>query len=229
MVTQPRLRVLGSQSMMEPPKGISREPHRFFRYLTAALATLGGLMVIVSFTPLVSWWASGLAGSWNDPCGDTLIVLSGAPASGGVIAASTYWRCAYAVRAYRQCGVKKLILSGGSKSGAPIAISMDEFVESQGVPRQAIVLETRSTSTRENAIFTQPILSGGAAPPVLMTSDYHMFRARRVFEKLGGVVQPRPIPDALKRATNWQGRWPVFVDLVSETIKIFYYAARGWI
>jgi uncharacterized SAM-binding protein YcdF (DUF218 family) len=193
------------------------------------LATLGALVVIVTFTPLVSWWARALAGPWNDPCGDTLIVLSGAPASGGVIAESTYWRCAYAVMIYRQCGVKKIILTGGNRTGGtPVAVSMDEFVESQGVPREGIILETRSTSTRENALSTQPLVSKGAAA-VLVTSDFHMFRARRVFEHLGISVQPRPIPDALKRASYWEGRWPAFLDLVLETAKIGYYGVRGWI
>jgi uncharacterized SAM-binding protein YcdF (DUF218 family) len=203
---------------------------RLFRYLTAALASLGALVVIVTFTPLVSWWASGLAGRWSDPCGDTLIVLSGAPTQGGVIAQSTYWRSAYAVFAYRKCGIRKIILTGGnSEGGAPVAISMAEFVESQGVPPERVVLETRSISTRENALYTQPLLADSAPPPVLMTSDFHMFRARRAFEKLGVVVAPQPIPDALKRATNWKGRWPVFLDEVSETVKIVYYYARGWI
>lgn len=102
-------------------------------------------------------------------------------------------------------------------------------MESQGVPREAVVLETRSISTHENAVYTQPLLSAGAAPPILLTSDFHMFRAQRAFAKLGMVVQPHPIPDALKRATNWQGRWPAFLDLVSETTKILYYGVRGWI
>jgi len=201
-----------------------------FRLLTAVLASLGALVVIVTLTPLVSWWAGGLAGRWSDPCGDTLIVLSGAPAEGGVIAESTYWRSAYAVRVYRQCETQKIILTGGSvHSVVPVADSMASFVESQGVPAQRIVLETRSTSTRENALYTQPLLAIGASPPVLLTSDFHMFRARRTFEKLGIAVQPRPIPDVLKRATNWQGRWPGFLDLATETIKIVYYYARGWI
>jgi uncharacterized SAM-binding protein YcdF (DUF218 family) len=203
---------------------------RLFRILIAALASLGALVVIVTFTPLVSWWARGLAGRWNDPCGDTLIVLSGAPSQGGIIAQSTYLRSAYAVLAYRECGMRKIVLTGGnSEGGPPIAFAMAEFVESQGVPPERVVLETRSISTRENALYTQPLLADGAPPPVLMTSDFHMFRARRAFEKLGMVVQPRPIPDALKRATNWKGRWPAFLDEVSETVKIVYYYARGWI
>jgi uncharacterized SAM-binding protein YcdF (DUF218 family) len=62
-----------------------------------------------------------------------------------------------------------------------------------------------------------------------MTSEYHMFRASRVFQKAGVNVAPRPIPDALKRAGVTLKRWPVLVDELSETVKIGYYAARGWI
>jgi uncharacterized SAM-binding protein YcdF (DUF218 family) len=205
-------------------------PRHLFWLLTISLASLGALVVIVTFTPLVSWWAAGLAGRWTDPCGDTLIVLSGSPTQGGVIGQSTYWRSAYAVLAYRKCGMQKIILTGGNRQGGtPVADSMAEFVESQGVPPERIVRETRAISTRENAMYTRSLLSGGASPPVLLTSDFHMFRARRVFEKLGMAVQPRPIPDALKRATNWQGRWPAFLDVASETVKIVYYYARGWI
>jgi uncharacterized SAM-binding protein YcdF (DUF218 family) len=202
----------------------------FSKLLTTILAFLGALLLIVTFTPVVSWWASGLAGRWSDPCGDTLIVLSGAPSEGGVIAESTYWRSAYAVLVYRQCGVRKIILTGGNRTGGtPVADSMANFMESQDVPQERLVLETRSTSTRENALFTKPLLVQNASTPVLLTSDFHMFRARRAFEKAGIVAQPRPIPDALKRATTWQGRWPAFLDLISETIKIVYYHAHGWI
>jgi uncharacterized SAM-binding protein YcdF (DUF218 family) len=202
----------------------------FSKLLVALLASLGALVVIVTFTPLVSWWASSLAGRWSDPCGDTLIVLSGAPSEGGVIAESTYWRSAYAVLVYRECGAQKIMLTGGNRTGGtPVADSMANFLESQGIPQERLVLETRSTSTRENALYTKPLLPHSASQPVLLTSDFHMFRARRAFEKAGIAVQPRPIPDALKRATTWQGRWPAFLDLISETIKIVYYYAHGWI
>ncbi len=202
---------------------------RLFRLLTALLGSLGAVVVVVTFTPLVSWWARGLAGRWSDPCGNTLIVLSGAPSQGGVIAESTYWRSAYAVLVYRQCGVRKIILTGGNRTGGtPVADSMANFVESQGVPPERIVLETRAISTRESALYTQPLLANSGSR-VLLTSDFHMFRARRTFEKLGMAVEPRPIPDALKRASSWEGRWPAFLDLVSESVKIVYYYARGWI
>ena len=62
---------------------------------------------------------------------------------------------------------------------------------------------------------------------VLLTSDYHMFRACRAFRKAGLEVAPRPFPDAGKRAANWLGRWPAFLDEVVETLKIGYYFVRG--
>jgi len=56
-----------------------------------------------------------------------------------------------------------------------------------------------------------------------------MFRARRVFSKLGVETLPQPIPDVSKRASYRTGRWSAFVDLVTESVKIGYYWARDWI
>jgi uncharacterized SAM-binding protein YcdF (DUF218 family) len=62
-----------------------------------------------------------------------------------------------------------------------------------------------------------------------MTSDYHMFRAVRTFRKAGLAVSPRPIPDALKRYGSRLNTWSAFVDETAESVKIVYYAFRGWI
>ena len=64
---------------------------------------------------------------------------------------------------------------------------------------------------------------------VLLTSDYHMFRAAQALRKAGVTVIPRPIPDASKRAGSWNLRWEVVQDLMIETTKIGYYWLRGWI
>ena len=72
----------------------------------------------------------------------------------------------------------------------------------------------------------------GAQTPgrkVLLTSDYHTFRAVRALRKTGVMVIPRPIPDGVKRAGSWNLRWDVFQDLLIESTKIAYYWARGWI
>jgi uncharacterized SAM-binding protein YcdF (DUF218 family) len=90
------------------------------------------------------------------------------------------------------------------------------------------VLEDNSLSTRENALRLRELLAGLPGKKILMTSDYHMYRAFRVFSRAGIVVEPRPIPDIIKRASRYSARWSAFVDLLDENVKIVYYCVRNW-
>lgn len=200
---------------------------RVGRGLRNLLAAGGLLFCFVSFTPLVSWWARALAGEWNDPRGDTLIVLSGSELDGQVLGESSYWRSVYAVRAVQQDHFRRVVLSGGGDQ-RPIAELMREFLVCHGVDAAIVTLERRSRSTRENAVYTAEMLKGTPGTNVLLTSDYHMWRAKRVFAKAGVTALPRPIPDAIKRSSTWRGRLPVFLELLDETAKQVYYVARGW-
>lgn len=201
-----------------------------FRWLQGLLSALGLLVVLVSVTPLVPWWARCLSGPFDDPKGDVLIVLGSSAADYGTIGGSSYWRALYAVWAYRDSGFQQIIVSGGpDASGDATAGPIADFLTCQGVPRSKILLETRSTSTRENALFTAEMLRDVPGRKVLLTSDYHMYRALRAFRKAGVSIEPRPYPDVLKRSTSWIGRWPAFLDLLTETVKITYYRLHGWI
>jgi uncharacterized SAM-binding protein YcdF (DUF218 family) len=199
------------------------------RWITRALAAIGFLFVLATVTPIDDWWIKSLAGPWNDPKGDVLIVLGGDSIK-DVIGWSSYWRSVYAVRAWREGGWRVVLISGGSSSGVePAAERMGEFMMSQGIPVSVIRVETESHSTRENALKSKLILAKLPGHKVLMTSDYHMFRAARVFRKAGIDIEPRPLPDAAKQAGSWGNRWPLFLGLCVETAKIGYYSARGWI
>jgi len=194
------------------------------------LFTLVGLLVAVAtLTPLDAWWAKHLAGGWNDPPGEVLIVLGGSRASSdGVIAWDSYVRSLYAVRAYRERAFPLVVVSGGA--GSPtVASSMRDFVQSQGVPAAVLRVEERSRSTRDNAQYVTEMLKAAPGRKVLLTSDYHMYRALRAFRKAGLDVAPRPVPDAFKRSGTLDGRWPAFLDLAGESAKIVYYWMRGWI
>src|SRR5262245_40190209 len=83
------------------------------RIVVIGLAGLGFLCVLVTATPLVSWWATILAGPWADPTGDVLIVLAGSSLDGGLIGESSYWRATYAVLAWRAGGFRRVVVSGG--------------------------------------------------------------------------------------------------------------------
>jgi uncharacterized SAM-binding protein YcdF (DUF218 family) len=199
------------------------------RLIYFALAALGLLVVVVTVSPLDHWWATKLAGPWNDPRGEVLVVLGGSMLDTGTIGGSSYWRSVYAAQAWKEGNFREVVLLGGGPEKGSAAEAMRDFLVCQGVPQQAIRLESMSSSTRENALSAKQMLAGSQGRKVLLTSDYHMFRAHRAFHRVGLEVLPRPYPDVRKRATRWIGRWPAFLDLLAETAKIAYYCLRDWI
>ena len=194
------------------------------RVCVRLLALLGALLLLVTLLP-PRWYVNQLAGVWTDSRGATLIVLGGDKLDGQLLGITSYWRSIYAVRAWKDGGFGHLILSGKTDITAP----MRDFVVAEGVPASAVVIEDRSNSTRENALFTAAVARQFPGPYVLLTSDYHMWRAHRAFQKAGLTVAPRPFPDALKRMNQWSARWSIFIELLLESAKIGYYWARGWI
>jgi uncharacterized SAM-binding protein YcdF (DUF218 family) len=195
---------------------------------------IGVLTLVITLTPAVPWSGRVLAGRWNDPTANTLIVLGGSFLDPGIMGESSYWRSVYGLRAYQEGGFEQVIVSGGASAVAgasPVAVAdlMADFLVCHGVPSSVIKIERRSRNTRENALYSAQILRDIPGTKVLLTSDYHMFRARRAFEKAGVIVRPRPFPDVIKRGSTIQGRLSAFVDLARESAAVMYYFARGWI
>jgi uncharacterized SAM-binding protein YcdF (DUF218 family) len=193
------------------------------RLLVGLFAAIGFITVVVMSTPVVSWWARAYAGPIQQSRGDVLVLLSAAADDRGGISYSSYWRARQALFAWQTGGFNKIVISGG---GGPGILN---FLVAYGVPRQAIVAEWRSANTHENGIETARLIQQMPGRRVLLTSDFHMFRALRVFRKLGVEVSPRPVPDVLQAAEHWNGRFPAFQTMLVESGKIAYYQFRGWL
>lgn len=192
------------------------------RWLTRLLAAIGLITVLVMTTPIVTWWALAYSGPLAQPKGDVLILLAAAKDDRGGISYSSYWRARHALLAWQTGGFKKIVISGGEGPG------ILNFLIVEGVPREAIVAEWQSHSTRENAIETARLIHDMPGKKVLVTSDFHIYRAVRVFRKLGIEVTPMPVPDLLRASEHWTGRFQAFETMVQESIKIVYYRLRGW-
>ena len=91
------------------------------------------------------------------------------------------------------------------------------------------MIENAATSTRENALYVKLLLAKSQGRKVLLTSDYHMYRAQKAFAKAGLATLPHPFPDAIKRSASRAERWPIFFDLSSEVAKSAYYYLCNWI
>ena len=203
------------------------------RWLLRVAAALGVAMLAVTFTPIVYWWATALAGAWDDPTGDVLIVLTGSSLDESTIGMNSYWRAVYATRVFKTERFAEMIVTGGPPR-EPAAVTMKTFIVAQGVPEEAVRVETASSTTRESAVNLAALLARetgryGNRRLVLLTSDYHMWRAFRSFRHAGVTTLPRPIPDARKRYGQLMERWGICVELAQESGKIAYYWTRGWL
>ncbi|HLU86073.1 MAG TPA: YdcF family protein [Vicingaceae bacterium] len=105
-------------------------------------------------------------------------------------------RFLHALHLYKTGKVQKIMLIGGSGSIAKPEEKEGEimagFLTKIGVPKEAIIIENQSKNTRENALYAAEILK--SYPPtsklLLITSGYHMPRAKRCFQKAGVAFTP---------------------------------------
>ena len=63
----------------------------------------------------------------------------------------------------------------------------EQFLLNLGIPAADILIESESNNTRENAVFTQKLLTQKmpAAKCLLITSAFHMRRSIGCFNKVG--------------------------------------------
>jgi uncharacterized SAM-binding protein YcdF (DUF218 family) len=195
-----------------------------WRVAVRLLAAIGLIFLLITFSPLVRWYAEKLAGPWNSPRGDVLVVLSAAGPNLDVMDTSTYWRCFMVLVYYREHPYRQIIVSGRES-----ARGMRDFLVFNGIPADRIRVEDQSANTHESAEFTARMLAGETGRIVLLTSDSHMFRARGCYAKAGVPIVPAAVPDIIKRAAEYSVRPQLFVSEFRETAGIVYYWYRGWI
>jgi uncharacterized SAM-binding protein YcdF (DUF218 family) len=199
-----------------------------WRTVRAVLAAIGLLFLLIICTPVVQWTAKQLAVDWSDQDADTLVLLLAETVSldepGGFTVAgpSSYWRAVYTLYVWRRGHFRKLLLSGRGSREAKLLLLAG------GIPEEAMMVEDRSLSTRENALYAKSILATLPGKAALVTSDFHMYRSLRTFARLGMRLAPRPAPDLLKIAADPRHRWWGFCALAGELTKIAWYRAHGW-
>ncbi len=143
------------------------------------------------------------------PEADAIVVLGGGSISPTVLQQS---RLATAAKAWRAGRAPVVILSGGggrmgSGRGRTEAERMAEAIAKLGVPASALLLETRSRSTEDNAIETAAVARPrGIRQILLVTSALHMPRASMEFRNVGFEVLP--VTSARwARDRSWSAGW----------------------
>src|SRR5205823_8460955 len=122
----------------------------------------------------------------------------------------------------------KLALIGGEGEMFPVGLAEARatlgFVLEEGVAENRIVLEERSRSTHENAVFAKDLIRPGTAETwILVTSAFHMPRAVASFRAVDWPVIPYPVDFKVDPKSVLRANFNLVEGLGTATI-----AAKEW-
>ena len=146
-----------------------------------------------------------------------IVVLAGGPGPGDQgLGVESRARFETGLALFESGAARLLVLSGGGTP--PVAEFMADEARTRGVPEDALLIENRSNSTLQNALFTSDFdRLDKSAPIILVTHRYHLPRARASFRWAGfaDVTSYAADPAAefeLSRGLLWESlKWPLNV------------------
>lgn len=124
----------------------------------------------------------------------------------------------------------KIVFTGGVGNllvaGEDAALSVGGYLESAGIARQRIVLESKSRNTWENATLTREVLQPApGARYLLVTSAWHMPRSIGVFRQAGFDVVAWPVDYRTRSAGDLLRP----ADSIGEGLQRVDTAVKEWI
>jgi uncharacterized SAM-binding protein YcdF (DUF218 family) len=176
---------------------------------------------------------------------DGIIVLGGAVdptvsrSYGETVFNSSVARVLGGVALARQHPEAKLALVSGEGNFFPVGYSEARatlsFVAEEGIAPDRILLEERSRSTHENAVYSKELFRPAPAEIwVLVTSAYHMPRSIGAFTAAGWQVIPYPVDFKIDPATGLRPGFSLLDGLSATTLAgkewagLLGYRLMGW-
>jgi uncharacterized SAM-binding protein YcdF (DUF218 family) len=144
-----------------------------------------------------------------------------------------------AARVFRLLDADFLLSSGGllrpTDRTRPSGQTMAEALIAFGIPKDRLLVETRSATTRDEAVIVRDMLRDHPVDHVvLVTSQFHMRRSVGVFRAVGIDVIPAIVREPEGFDTWWEILIPTDKGLrdsamaAHELLGIVLYAVRGW-
>jgi uncharacterized SAM-binding protein YcdF (DUF218 family) len=161
---------------------------------------------------------------------DAIVVLAGSLLDDQVLSESSMRRALHGMVLYRQGLASLLVFSGPPRDNGPAEADVRvELARTLGIPAEALVTETTARTTREEAARMAALLPAkGIKHILLVTSQVHMPRSQRLFEKAGFAVSPAPVED-LPRADKPETRLRLLRQILQESLARVYYRVAGYL
>ncbi len=185
------------------------------------------------------------------PIADCIVVLSGGTQNQisprpSIEVSDAGDRVLYAAQLFHRREAAQVICSGNISAGRvamrPAAEDIAELLVRLGVPRNSIVLETRSQSTHDHAVYLEPMLrQKGFRRVIVVTSAAHMPRSMAVFKRscpgiefisaptdFRMIDQTRPWYHQLGALVPTPANTEQFCETMHEYVGMLWYRLRGW-
>jgi uncharacterized SAM-binding protein YcdF (DUF218 family)/glycosyltransferase involved in cell wall biosynthesis len=202
------------------------------RRAVAITVALAAAYALVFHTSMVWWLAEPLLLSERPRPADAIVVFAGGAGESGQAGGGYQERVKQAVDLYRAGYAPRMVFSSGFAFAFQEGEVMKGLAVANGVPEEAILLETRSRNTYENATRTGDMLrQRGWRNVLLVSSPYHMRRAiltwRRSVSDINVVATP--VPSSQFYAHDGGPSLEQIRGLLQEYAAIVLYWSRGWI
>ena len=149
------------------------------------------------------------------PTADAIVVLSSnglnqAPGKANIIEWRDPDRFFAGVNLFQKGKAPRLLFTGGvipyKKVSKDEGNLYKEHAISLGIPSEAITTTARVVNTAQEAIEIRRILKKNNSPSkiLLVTSAFHMQRAKKQFERQGLLVHPFPVDFKTTKSSPWQ-------------------------
>jgi uncharacterized SAM-binding protein YcdF (DUF218 family) len=198
------------------------------------------LLALAGFSPLGGMLGQALESRfppWDPARGapDGIVVLGGGIASqlsqayGEPIVSSDAGRIVAIAKLARAFPNARIVYAGGEGSLFPKGTSEGQYLyqllDSFGIPRERVTLETRSRNTYENAAFAKEIAQPKPGERwLLVTSAQHMPRAIGCFRRVGFAVEAYPVAWHTRRLL-----WLAPMEILSGGLGRLDNAVHEWI
>jgi uncharacterized SAM-binding protein YcdF (DUF218 family)/glycosyltransferase involved in cell wall biosynthesis len=207
--------------------------YRAARQRSVTLIAAAVISYLIAFqTPIVWFLAEPLRVSEAPRKADAIVVFAGGVGESGEAGGGYQERVKHAVDLYAQGYAPRIVFSSGFVFAFREAEVMRSVAMANGVPAEAIVLETKAANTRENVQLTHRILSDrGWRRVLLVSSPYHMRRALMTWRREAPEVEvtATPVPVSQFYAHERGASVEQIRGLAQEVAAIVLYWWRGWI
>jgi uncharacterized SAM-binding protein YcdF (DUF218 family) len=155
---------------------------------------------------------------------DVIIILGAGVRRDGKPLPAHWRRIQHGISLYKEGYAPLMLCTGGHTQGRPLSEAevCADYARQGGVPAGAILTEETSTSTEENAIEAGKVMvQAGLKTAILVTDNFHLFRAELLFREYGLTVYLSPAQSTSGPLTLWTSLTSTYREVAALTWEVF--------